>query len=131
MFAENFADLWKVEIQDVFYEKLHYRVQDGRFTCQHFENINSKLQLVNLFGIIAVRIFFNLSKIKTNQFKQKELLYKFFIDESKIIFLAVCRNININYVESLLKEIKPFVDYDSTYLKIPNSFYINYLEKCI
>ena len=113
LFAENFADLWNGEIQDVFYEKLHYRVQDGRFTCQHFENINSKLQLVNLFGIIVVRIFFNLSK-------------KFFIDESKIIFLAVGRSININYVESLLKEIKPFVDYDSTYLKIPNSFYITY-----
>ena len=91
LFAENFADIWNVEIQDVFYEKLHYRVQDGRFTCQHFENINSKLQLVNLFGIIAVRIFFNLSKkyIFLTQFKQKELLYKFFIDESKIMFLAV------------------------------------------
>ena len=133
LFAENFADLWNLKIQDAFYEKLYYRVQDGRFTCQHFENIYSKLQLVNLFGIIAVHIFFNLSKkyIFLTQFKQKKLLCKFFIGASKIIFLAVCRSININYVESLLKELKPFVDYDSTYLKIPNSFYVNYLEKCI
>ena len=80
-----------------------------------------------------MRIFFNLSKkyIFLTQFEQKELLYKSFIDESEIIFLAVCRSINLNYVESLLKELKPFVVYDSTYLKIPNSFYINYLEKCI
>ena len=133
LYAENFADLWNVEIQDVYYKKIFYKVQDGRFKWHYFENINSKIQLVNLFGVIAVRIFFNLSKkyIFLTQFKQKELLYKYFIDESKILFSAVCRSIDINYVESLFKEIKPFVDYNSTYLKIPNSFYTKYLEKFI
>ena len=120
-----------MEIQKVFDEKLYYRHEAGRFTCYYLENIYSKFQLINLFGVIALRIFFNLSKkyIFLTQFKQKELLYKFFIGESRIIFSTVCGSININCVESLLKELKPFVDYDSTYLEIPNSFYIKYFKK--
>ena len=133
LYAEHLSDIWEEEIPKVFDEKLYYKREGVRFTCHYFENVYTKFQLVNLFGIIAVRIFFNLSKkyIFLTQFKQKELLYEFFKGESRIIFSTVCSSVSINYVEILLKELKPNVDYDSTYLKISNTFYVKYLKKIL
>ena len=132
--TKHYADLWEKKIETVFSDELHYKIEELHSPpdCQYFENIYSKAQLLNLFCLIALRIFFNLSKkyIFLIQFKQKEKIYKFFIAESRGIFSTVCDNIDPDYIKKVLK---PFVDYDANYLKITNSFYLKYLEeeKCI
>ena len=135
--TKHYADLWEKKIETVFSDELHYKIAELHSPpdCQYFENIYSKPQLINLFGIIALRIFFNLSKkyIFLTQFKQKEKIYRFFIAESRGIFSSVCNNIDPNYIKKVIKVLKPFVDYDANYLKITDSFYLKYLkeEKCI
>ena len=63
-----------------------------------------------------MRIYFNLAKkyIFLTQFKQKERFYKLFLSESRNIFAAVCDDICIDFTKKVLKELKPFVDYDLT-----------------
>ena len=84
--TKHYADLWEKKIEKVFSDELHYKIEESHSSldCQYFENIHSKAQLVNLFGIIALRIFFNLSKkyLFLTQFKQKEKIYRFFLAES-------------------------------------------------
>ena len=135
--TKHYGDLWEKKIETVFSDELHYKIEELHSPpdCQYFENIYSKAQLINLFVIIALRIFFNLSKkyIFLTQFKQKEKIYKFFIAESRGVFSTVCDNIDPDYIKKVIKVLKPFVDYDANYLKIANSFYLKYLEeeKCI
>ena len=134
--SKHYADLWDKKIEKVFSDELHYKIEElhYRSDCQYFENIHSKSQLANLFGIIALRIFFHLSKkyIFLTQFKRKEKTYRLFLAESRNIFSTVCDNIDIDYIKNLVKILKPFADYDATYLKIVNFFYLKYLEeKCI
>ena len=99
--------------------------------CTYFENVYHKTQLINSFGIIALPIFFNLAKkfVFVTRFKQKERFYKFFLAESRNIFTVVCDNICIDFTKNMLKELKPYIDYDPTYFKITNSYYIKYLEE--
>ena len=61
------------------------------------------------------------------------MFYNFFVSESRQIFQAVCDNIDIKYIEDKIKVLKPYIDYDATFLKITNSYYLKYLEekKCI
>ena len=124
--TKHYADLWEKKIEKVFSDELHYKIEESHSSldCQYFENIHSNAQLVNLFGIIALRIFFNLSKkyLFLTQFKQKEKIYRFFLAESRGIFSTVCDNIDADYIKKVIKVLKPFVDYDATYLKITNSF---------
>ena len=133
MHSKHYTDLWDKEVEKVFSNELHYKFEDNKISpdCCYFENDYSKSQLINLFGIIALRIFFNISKkfIFVTQFKQKVIFYKFFIAESRSIFSVACDNIDIVYVKNVLKDLKPFIDYDATYLKITNSYYIKYLEE--
>ena len=131
--AKHYTDLWDKNVEKVFSDELHFKFEDDQISadCYYFENVYSKCQLINLFGIITLRIFFNISKkfIFVTQFKQKERFYKFFLAESRRLFSVVCDNIDIDYVKNVLKKLKPFIDYDATYLKITNSYYIKYLEE--
>ena len=131
-----YNDLWNKEIEKVFYDELHFQNNKEKHLCfsEHFENIHSFPQLINLLGVIAIRIFFNISKrfLFTVQFKQKEVLYGFFMSESKRIFPILCDNINVRYLQEQIKFFKPFTDYDASFLKITNTYYLKYLEeKCI
>ena len=132
MHSKHYTDLWDKEVEKVFSDELHYKFEDNKISadCCYFDNVYSLSQLVNLFGIIALRIFFNISKrfVFVTQLKQKQTFYKFFKAESRGIFSTVCDNIDIVHVENVLKVLKPFIDYDATYLKITNSYYIKYLE---
>ena len=134
MYSKHYTDLCDKHTEKVFSDELHFRLEEINQIerdCRYFENIYSKHQLINLFGVTAMRIYFNLAKkfIFVTQFKQKERFYKFFLSESRNIFTAVCDNICIDFSKNVLKELKPFVDYDPTYLKITNSYYIKYLEE--
>ena len=122
MYSKHYTDLWDKHTEKVFSDELHFRHEVNQIErgSRYFENVYSKHQLINLFGVIAMRIYFNLTKkyIFVTQFKQKERFYKFFLSESRNIFTVVCDNICIDFTKKVLKELKPFVDYDPTYLKI-------------
>ena len=98
---------------------------------EHLENICSFQQLINLLGVIAIRIFFNIAKryLFTVRFKQKEVLHSFFVSESKRIFPILCDNVNVRYLQEQIKLFEPFIDYDASFLKITNTYYLKYLEE--
>ena len=119
--------LWNKETEKVFYDELHFQNNKEKHLCfsEHFENIYSFPQLINLLGVIAIRIFFNIGKkyLFTVRFKQKEVLYNFFVSESKIIFPKLCDNINVRYLQEQINLFEPFIDYDASFLKIANAYY--------
>ena len=98
--------------------------------CDYFEHIYHYNQLINFFGVIAVRIFFNIGK---NYFflgrMKKGYIYNYFISWSKRLFFSICQNISKKYVADAISFLKPLRDYDPTYLKITNVKYIDYLEE--
>ena len=97
MHSKHYTDFWDKHTEKVFSDELHFRLEVNQMErdCRYFENVYSKHQLISLFGVIAMRIYFNLSKkyIFVTQFKQKERFYKFFVSESRNIFTVVCDNI--------------------------------------
>ena len=132
--SKHYTDLWDKHTEKVFSDELYFRLEEINQIerdCRYFENIYNKHQLINLLGVTAMRIYFNLAKkfIFVTQFKQKERFYTFFLSESRNIFTAVCDNICTDFSKNVLKGLKPFVDYDPTYLKITNSYYMKYLEE--
>ena len=132
LYSKHYSDLWDKHTEKVFSDESHFKLEtkDQR-DCTYFENVYHKTQLINLFGVISLRIFFNLAKkfIFVTRLKQKERFYKFFLAESRNIFTVVCDNICSVFTKNVLKELKPYVDYDPTYFKITNSYYIKYLEE--
>ena len=95
---------------------------------QPFEYVYCYNQLINLFGVIAVRLFFNIDKnyFFVGRFKQKHI-YKFFLSWSKRLFAAICKNVSKQYITNAIYHLTPIRDYDPTYLKISNVFYIDYI----
>ena len=128
-----YNDLWNKEIEKVFYGELHFQNNKEKYLCfsEHFENIHSFPQLINLLGVIAIRIFFNISTrfLFTVQLKQKEVLYDFFMSESKRIIPIICDNINVRYLQEQIKLFESFIDYDASFLQITNTYYLKYLEQ--
>ena len=55
--SKHYTDLWDKEVEKVFSDELHYKFEDNQISvdCCYFENVYSKSQLINLFGIIALR----------------------------------------------------------------------------
>ena len=135
--SKHYTDFWDTQTEKVFSERLYIAPEIiGKYRdCVYFENGYTKHQLINLFGIIAIRLVFNIGKryIFMTKSKEKERFYKFFVGESRSIFIVVCDNISIDFVKKVLKDLKPNINHDPTYLKITNSHYIKYLEekKCI
>ena len=128
-----YNDLWNKEIEKVFYDELHFQNNKEKHLCfsEQFENIHSFPQLTNLLGVIAIRIFFNISKrfLFTVRLKQKEVLYGFFVSESKRIFPILYDNFNVRYLQEQIKLFEPFTDYDASFSKITNTYYLKYLEE--
>ena len=136
LYSTVYNDLWNKKIEKVFSDELHFQKAKENILCcpDYFENIYSFSQLLNLIGVIAIRIFFNISKrfLFTVQLKQKEVFYDFFVSESKRIFRTLCDNINVKYLEEQINLLEPFTDYDASFLKVTNVYYLKYLEgKCI
>ena len=79
--------------------------------CQPFEHVYSYNQL-NYFFV--------------GRFKQ-QYMYNFFLFWSKRLFAAVCNNISKQYVINAIIYLRPIGDYGPAYLKISNTFYIDYI----
>ena len=96
--------------------------------CRPFEHVCSYNQLINLFGVIAVRSFFNIGKnyFFIGRFKQKHL-YEFFMSMSGRLFIAITKNVSKQYIADAILHFRPIRDYDPSYLKISNVPYIDYI----
>ena len=51
------------------------------------------------------------------------------MSESKRIFSKLCDNVNVRYLREQIKLFRPFIDYDTSFLKITNTYYLKYLEE--
>ena len=133
LYSTYYNDIWNKQTEKVFTDELHFQKNKEKYLCysERFENVHCFSQLINLIGVITIRIFFNVSKkyLFTVQLKQKEVFYSFFVSESKRIFTAVCDNINVRYLKEQMKLLEPFIDYDASLLKITNTYYLKYLEE--
>ena len=82
--TKHYTDLWDKNMEKVFSDGLHFKFEDDKISadCYYFENVYSKCQLINLFGIITLRIFFNIAKkfIFVTQFNQKDSI-SFFLQK--------------------------------------------------
>ena len=129
---KNFnAELWNKKIELMFSQDYCYQGVTIKklCVCDNIENINSIGTFTNFYGVIAIRIFFNIvskyiSKVKI---KCKDVILNFFREQSKSLFDSICSDINIDIVSELIKDLKPHIDYNSRFLKITN---INYV-KCL
>ena len=88
--TKHYADLWEKKIEKVFSDELHYKIEESHSSldCQYFENIHSKAQLVNLFGIIALRIFLIYQKniyFSLNLNKRRKYI-GFFLQKAEVYF---------------------------------------------
>ena len=98
--------------------------------CDYFEHIYHYNQLINLFGIISVSIFFNICKKYFFLGRMKKgYIYNYILSWSKRLFFSICQNISKQYIVDAISFLKPLRYYDPTYLKITNVRYIDYLEE--
>ena len=98
--------------------------------CESFEHVYSYNQLINLFGIISVRVFLNIGKnyFFVGRFKQG-YMYNYFLSWTRRLFYRISQNISKQYCSNAILHLKPIRDYNPMYLKISNVPYIDYLEK--
>ena len=87
LYSKHYSDLWDKHTEKVFSNELHFKLEtkDQR-DCTYFENVYHKTQLINLFGVISLHLFFNLAKkfIFVTRLKQKEYSVNFFLPKAEI-----------------------------------------------
>ena len=85
--------------------------------CNYFENVYTPTQLINLFGVVACRLYLNLGKkyFFVGKLKDNSFQYAYCSKQTKKLFDFVCQNINYRYADYAVHNYKPFVDYDSYY----------------
>ena len=127
-----YNDLWNKRIEKVFDDRYCYQGLTVRqlCVCDNIENICNSAAFLNFFRVIAIRIFFNIAKqfIFDTKLRHKEIFFYFFSEQSKSIFRCQCANVNDKTVASVIRKLKPFISYDSSFLKITNEHYLNYIE---
>ena len=97
--------------------------------------IYSYNQLLNYFGKISIRIFLNTGKkfFFFGKYNQR-FIYQEYLTHTKKLWRNIIFALRKVYIKDALNFLTPYRDYDSTYLIICNSRYIQYLkltkEKC-
>ena len=123
--------LWDKKIEKVFDERYCYLGMNIRqlCVCDNIENVCNFSTFINFFGVIAVRLFFNIGKqfIFTVRLRN-ESFFTFFSDQSKTIFARICANLEQDTVENIIRELIPLTDYNPAFLKITNEHYTKYLS---
>ena len=98
--------------------------------CEYFEYIYSYNQLLNFFGIVSVRIFLNIGKNYFFLGKMKQgHMYNYYMFWVSRIFNCVAKALSKQYCSTAIHHLRPVRGYDPSYLKISNSWYIDFLEK--
>ena len=106
-----YNDLWNKRIEKVFDDRYCYQgfVVRQLCVCDNIENICSSAVFINFFGVIAIRIFFNIAKqfIFGVKLRNKEIFFDFFSEQSKVIFRCLCANLDSDSVDKFIKKLKP------------------------
>ena len=130
-----YNELWNKKIELVFSEDYCYQGVTiiKSCVCDNIENINSIGTFTNFYGVIAIRILFNIvskyfSKVKI---RCKSVILNFFRDQKKALFDSLCSDIDNDIISTLLKDLKPNTDYNSRFLKITNIHYVTDYLKCL
>ena len=135
LYSSKYMDFWDTHAEKLFCSDT-YLSENCKLTnvrCTYFEEFYTSHQLVNMFGTIACRIFIYLGK--RNFFvgrMNNEGIYRYYGKFTRKLFSFVCSNIRPGYANKAIYELRPAIDYDSTYMKIVNLKYTEYLEskKC-
>ena len=77
----------------------------------YFENVYTPTQLINLFGVVACRIYLNLGKkhFFVGKLKNNSYQYAHYSKQTKKLFDFVCNNINYRYADYAVYNYKPFI----------------------
>ena len=124
--------MWNKKLAKVFDERYCYQGVTVRqlCVCHNIENISSSGSFINFFGVIAIRVFFNIAKkfIFGVKLRNKEIFFYFFSAESKTIFRSLCDDLDSDGIVKFVIKLKPCVDYNPSFTKVTNKHYIYYLE---
>ena len=69
--------------------------------CNYFENVYTPTQIINLFGVVACRLYLNLGKkyFFVGKLKDNSYQYAYYSKQTKKLFDFVCHNINYRYAD--------------------------------
>ena len=127
-----YYELWNKNLEQVFNDRYCYQgvLVRQHCVCDNIENICSTAVFMSFYGAIAIRIFFNIAKkfIFGVRLRNKEIFFAFFSEQSKIVFISLCDDLDANVIAKFIRKLKPCIDYNSRFTKIPNKHYIDYLE---
>ena len=135
LYSNNYLDFWDTHAEKLYVEEtyLNQNLQCVN-RCQYSENLYTREQLVNFFGVIAVRICLNMGKIYlSGKFQRNTQFYRNYAKHANELFDIVSNNVRNDYAGVMIYSLKPYIDYDPKSLKIINAHYIEYLErkKCL
>ena len=134
LYSNNYLDFWDTHAEKVYVEETYLEQNlQCEHGCKYFENLYTREQLVNFFGVIAVTMFLNIGKIfLSGKFQKNKEFYRIYAKYANDLFSIVSKNIRNDYAGIMIYNLKPYIDYDPKSLKITNLHYIEYLEKkCI
>ena len=133
LYSNNYLDFWDTHAEKVYVEAT-YLEQNLQCVnrCKYFEHLYTREQLVNFFGVIAVRMFLNIGKIYlSDKFIKNKQFYGNYAKHANELFDIVSKNVRNDYAGVMIYNLKPYIDYDPKTLKITNIHYTEYLEKKI
>ena len=127
-----YNELCNKSLEKVFDERYCYQGVAVRqlCVCDNIENISSSGVFMNFYGVIAIRIFFNIAKKFTFgvRLRNKEIFFDFFSVQCKIIFRSLCDDLDSDAIAKFIKKLKPCVVYNPSFTKVANRHYIDYIE---
>ena len=109
MHSKHDTDFWDTHAENIFAVS---GIDNVLKDCVYFENIYTQHQFINLFGVIAIRLFFNVTKkhLLLTKFFGQEKFYRFFVNESRLLFTNVCESLFLDYIQFALRNFKPWID---------------------
>ena len=79
---EFYNELWNKNLEKVFDERYCYQgiIMRQLCVCDNVENLSSAASFMNLYGVLAIRIFFNIARknIFEVKLRNKEVFFNFF-----------------------------------------------------
>ena len=115
-------DFWDTHAEKVYVEETYLEQNlQCEHGCKYFENLYTREQLVNFFGVIAVTMFLNIGKIfLSGKFQKNKEFYRIYAKYANDLFSIVSKNIRNDYAGIMIYNLKPYIDYDPKSLKITN-----------
>ena len=102
-YSRNYSDNFRHN-ESVFSEDTYTYLNDMlnvNKKCNYFENVYMPTQLINIFGVVACRLYLNLGKkyFFVGKLKDNSYQYANYPKQTKQLFDFVCHNINYRYAD--------------------------------